>query len=165
MSDADPRPAAGSQPAVGPQPAIGPQPRERLAVLTCMDTRINPYVVLGLQVGDAHIIRNAGGLVTPDAIRSLSVSQRLLNTTKIIVLMHDGCGLHGASDRDFAALLAADGASPEWRLGAFAEIEQALADGLRLLRSSLELPHRDEITAFIFDPRTGRVREPDINGR
>jgi carbonic anhydrase len=143
--------------------AAGPQPRERLAVLTCMDTRIDPCAILGLQVGDAHIIRNAGGLVTPDAIRSLAASQRLLDTNKIALVMHDGCGLQGASDTRFASMLAADGAVPSWQLGSFTNVEQALSEGLRRLRSSLELPHRNNIRAYIFDPDTGRLREPDMN--
>jgi|SRR5580692_8371133 carbonic anhydrase len=142
-------------------PAIGARPRRRLVVLTCMDARIDPLALFGLRLGDAHVIRNAGGLVTPDAIRSLAASQRLLDTNEIAVVMHDRCGLHGASDADFADTLAADGATPEWRLGAFADLEQTLRKGVERLRSSLELPHRESIRGFIFDPETGDVREPD----
>jgi carbonic anhydrase len=140
--------------------AIGPRPRRRLAVLTCMDARIDPLALFGLRLGDAHVVRNAGGLVTPDAIRSLAASQRLLETNEIAVVMHDGCGLHGASDADFADTLAADGATPDWRLGAFADLEQTLRDGVERLRSSPELPYRKSIRGFVFDPETGRVREP-----
>ncbi len=139
--------------------AIGPRPRRRLAVLTCMDARIDPLALFGLRLGDAHVVRNAGGLVTPDAIRSLAASQRLLDTNEIAVVMHDRCGLHGASDADFAGALAADGAAPEWRLGAFADLEQTLRAGVERLRSSPELPYRESIRGFIFDPETGRVRE------
>src|SRR5436305_15048352 len=78
-------------------PGLDPRPRRKVAVLACMDTRIDLFPMLGLERGDAHIIRNAGGLVTDDAIRSLSASQRLLGTEEIVVVMHDGCGLHGAS--------------------------------------------------------------------
>ena len=83
------------------------RPRRRLAVLACMDTRIDLFPMLGLERGDAHIIRNAGGLATDDAIRSLSASQRLLGTDEIVVVMHEGCGLHGASEDEFAQALAA----------------------------------------------------------
>ena len=79
-------------------PGLDPRPRRKVAVLACMDTRIDLFPMLGLERGDAHIIRNAGGLVTDDAIRSLSASQRLLGTEEIVVVMHDGCGLHGASE-------------------------------------------------------------------
>src|SRR6476469_5478756 len=112
------------------------RPRRRVAVLTCMDARIDPLPMLGIERGDAHIIRNAGGLATDDAIRSLSASQRLLGTEEIVVVMHDDCGLAAASDEEFAAQLAADGAHPDWRLGAFADVEDALRASLERLRSS-----------------------------
>src|SRR5579875_1959786 len=88
-------------------PDLSPQPRRKVAVLACMDTRIDVLTLLGLQRGDAHIIRNAGGLVTDDALRSLAVSQRLLGTQEVVVVMHEGCGLLGASDETFARTLAA----------------------------------------------------------
>src|ERR687893_2486808 len=97
---------------------LSPRPRRGVAVLACMDTRIDLFPMLGIERGDAHIIRNAGGLVTDDALRSLSASQRLLGTEEIVVVMHEGCGLHGASDEEFARALAHDGVLPTWRLGA-----------------------------------------------
>jgi carbonic anhydrase len=109
--------------------------------------------------GDAHIIRNAGGLVTDDAIRSLSASQRLLGTERIIVVMHHGCGLNGASEDEFTRALAADGARPTWRLGAFDDLESTLRHGLARLRSSPELPARDHIRGYIFDPATGALHD------
>jgi carbonic anhydrase len=140
-------------------PGLDPRPRRRVAVLACMDTRIDLFPMLGLGRGDAHIIRNAGGLVTDDAIRSLSVSQRLLGTEEIVVVMHEGCGLHGASEDQFARALAADGVLPSWRLGAFGDVEATLRDGLARLRSSPELPARDHVRGFVFDPETGALRE------
>ena len=140
-------------------PALSPRPRRQVAVLTCMDTRIDPLAMLGLERGDAHIIRNAGGLASDDAIRSLSASQRLLGTDEIVVVMHDGCGLHGASEDEFARTLAADGASPTWRLGSFEHIDAALRNSLARLRTSPELPARDHIRGFVFDPETGTLRE------
>jgi len=141
-------------------PGLSPRPVRKVAVLACMDTRIDLFPMLGLRRGDAHLLRNAGGLVTDDAIRSLSVSQRRLGTEEVVVVMHDGCGLLGAGDDQFAHELAADGAEPPWRMGGFADVEQALREGLARLRSSPELPHRDRISGFVFDPETGALRKP-----
>jgi carbonic anhydrase len=140
-------------------PALGPRPRRKVAVLACMDARMDLFMILGLERGDAHIIRNAGGLVTDDALRSLSVSQRLLDTEEIVVVMHDGCGLHGASEDQFTESLVRDGAKPTWQLGAFEDLEATLRDGLARLRSSPELMARDRIRGFIFNPEDGVLRE------
>jgi carbonic anhydrase len=140
---------------------LGPRPRRGVAVLACMDARMDLFTMLGLARGDAHIIRNAGGLVTDDALRSLSVSQRLLGTTEIVVVMHEGCGLHGASEDRFAEELARDGVVPPWRLGAFADVDATLRAGLARLRSSPELLAREQIRGFVFDPESGAVREVD----
>jgi carbonic anhydrase len=140
-------------------PGLSPAPRRKVAVLACMDSRIDLFAMLGLERGDAHIIRNAGGLVTDDTIRSLSVSQRKLGTEEIVVVMHDGCGLHGASEDEFAQALVADGVLPTWRLGAFDDVEATLRRSLIRLRSSPELPVRDHIRGFVFDPETGALRE------
>jgi carbonic anhydrase len=139
-------------------PQTSARPERALAVLTCMDVRIDPLALLGLQRGDAHVIRNAGAIVTDDAIRSLSVSQRLLGTREVLLVMHERCGLCGASDDDFAKLLAADDATPQWRLGGFADLEAALAEGLARLRTSPELPFRDDVRGLIFDPVSGGLR-------
>lgn len=143
-------------------PGLSPRPRRKVAVLACMDTRIDLFPMLGIERGDAHIVRNAGGLVTDDAIRSLAVSQRLLGTQEIVVVMHEDCGLLGASEQEFASALAADGAAPPWSLGAFAELETALHKGLSRLRESRELPSRQHIRGLIFDPETGLLR--DVEG-
>lgn len=140
-------------------PGLSPKPRRKVAVLSCMDTRIDLFPMLGLQRGDAHIIRNAGGLATDDAIRSLSISQRLLGTEEIVVVMHDGCGLHGASEDDYRQTLAASGVMPSWRLGAFDDVEETLRHSLRRLRSSPELAAHDHIRGFVFDPEDGTLRE------
>jgi carbonic anhydrase len=145
-------------------PGLSPRPRRKVAVLACMDARVDLFPMLGLQRGDAHIIRNAGGLVTDDAIRSLSASQRLLGTEEIVVVMHDGCGLRGASEDEFARALAADGALPTWRLGAFEDVEPTLGRGLARLRASPELPEREHIRGFVFDPETGMLREVQAIG-
>jgi carbonic anhydrase len=140
-------------------PGLSPRPRRKVAVLACMDTRIDLFPMLGLERGDAHIIRNAGGLVTDDAIRSLSASQRLLGTEEIVVVMHEGCGLHGASEDEFAARLRADGVLPTWRLGAFADVETTLRHSLERLRNAPELVAHDHVRGFIFDPEDGTLRE------
>src|SRR3954466_5442057 len=142
-------------------PGLDPRPRRRVAVLACMDTRLDLFPMLGIERGDAHIIRNAGGLVTDDVIRSLSASQRLLGTEEIVVVMHDGCGLHGASEDEFAQALAADGVLPSWRLGAFDDVEDTLRNSLERLRSAPELPARDHIRGLVFDPESGTLREVD----
>jgi carbonic anhydrase len=139
-------------------PRLSSEPRLRVAVLACMDARIDVFALLGLQPGDAHVIRNAGGLVTDDAIRSLSASQRLLGTREVVVVMHEGCGLQGASDEQFAQQLASDGAEPAWQLGSFTDLDAALRAGLERLRSSPELPARDQISGLVFDPASGALR-------
>ena len=124
-------------------PGLSPHPRRKVAVLACMDTRIDLFPMLGLQRGDAHIIRNAGGLVTDDALRSLSISQRLLDTEEIVVVMHEDCGLHGALDEE----------------GGFDDLDATLREGLARLRASSKLPAREHIRGFVFDPETGALRE------
>ena len=138
---------------------LSPRPRRKVAVLACMDTRIDLFPMLGIERGDAHIIRNAGGLVTDDALRSLAISQRLLGTEEIVVVMHENCGLHGASEEDFAAALSAEGVEPGWRLGAFDDLDSTLSAGLARLRSAPELSARDHVRGFVFDPETGSLRE------
>ena len=129
-------------------PGLSPRPRRSVAVLACMDARLDLFAMLGLERGDAHIVRNAGGLVTDDAIRSLVASQRLLGTDEIVVVMHDGCGLHGATDDELAR-----------KLGAFDDLDATLREGIERLRATEELPARDHVRGFVFDPETGRLRE------
>src|ERR1700755_1489435 len=140
-------------------PGLSPRPRRKVAVLSCMDTRIDLFPMLGLERGDAHIIRNAGGLATDDAIRSLSASQRLLGTEEIVVVMHEGCGLHGASEDAYRQTLAADGVLPTLRLGAVDDIDAPLRHSLSRLHAARELSSRDKVRGFIFDPETGLLRE------
>src|SRR3954453_11808624 len=111
-------------------PGLSPRPRRKVAVLSCMDTRIDLFPMLGLARGDAHIIRNAGGLATDDAIRSLSISQRLLGTDEVVRVMQGGGALHTASGDPFAEQCRADGVLPQWRLGAFEDVEATLRGSL-----------------------------------
>ena len=160
MTNADDMLAAAAQrPDELAAPGLSPRPQRKVAVISCMDTRIDLFPMLGLQRGDAHIIRNAGGLATDDAIRSLSISQRLLGTEDVVVVMHDNCGLSGASEDEFAQALASDGVLPSWRLGAFTDVEATLRDSLARLRSSPELTHRGSIRGFVFNPEDGTLRE------
>ncbi|MGH2975198.1 MAG: beta-class carbonic anhydrase [Solirubrobacterales bacterium] len=140
-------------------PDLDPRPRRKVAVLTCMDTRLEVERILGISRGDAHIIRNAGGLVTDDAIRSLSISQRLLGTEEIIVVMHEDCGLQGTTEEALASALAANGKPPAWSVGAFKDLEKTLEESLRQLRLSAHLVTRHAIRGFVFDPATGNLHE------
>ena len=140
-------------------PGLSPRPQRKVAVLACMDTRIDLFPMLGIARGDAHIIRNAGGLATDDALRSISASQRLLGTEEVVVVMHEGCGLHGASEDDYRQMLAADGVLPAWRLGAFDDVEETLKASLRRLRTSPELIAHDKVRGFVYDPESGELRE------
>lgn len=160
MTNADDMLAAADERAPGlAVPGLSPRPQRRVAVLTCMDTRIDPLSMLGLERGDAHIIRNAGGLATDDAVRSLSISQRALGTEEVVVVMHRGCGLHGASEDDFRQQLAADGALPSWRMGAFEDVEATLHASLERLRKTPEIAHQESIRGFVFDPEDGSLTE------
>ena len=138
---------------------MGPHPRRKLAVLTCMDTRLDVYRILGLERGDAHIIRNAGGLVTDDALRSLTISQRLLDTEEIVVMMHEGCGMQAASEEELAERLGDDASA--FARGAFDDLEQALRLGVARLRSAPTLIARDSVRGLVYDPSTDELRAVD----
>ena len=135
-------------------------PSKRVAVLACMDARLIPTRVLGLNEGEAHILRNAGGVVTDDAIRSLSLSQHLLGTEEIILLHHTDCGMLTFTDEEFAAKLQVEtGEQPEWSANAFSDLEQNVRDSLALLEASPFIPHKDSIRGFVYDVKTGELRE------
>ena len=135
-------------------------PSKRVAVLACMDTRLIPSRILGLNEGEAHILRNAGGTVTDDAIRSLSLSQNLLGTEEIILLHHTECGMLGITDEEYADRMEAEtGERPEWSAHAFSDLEQDLRDSMARLRESPFIPRKSSIRGFIFDVKTGELRE------
>lgn len=140
------------------QPAA---PRLRLTVLTCMDARIDPASLLGLADGDAHVIRNAGGIATADAVRSIAMSQRLLDTKAVIVIQHTGCGIHLVSPEDFADQLGAEtGVRPDWDAPAMPTPEETLEQTLGILRSSEVIPHRDLIAGTVLDLAGSGVGAP-----
>ena len=154
---ANERYAEGFTPALRDLPA---PPRRELAVVSCMDARIRVHAMLGLAEGDAHVIRNAGGVVTDDTIRSLAVSQRKLGTRAVMVIQHTKCGMNGLDEDAFRAELRRDaGTDPDWPIGAFPDLEQSVRQSVQRLRSSPYLPHRDSIRGFVYDVESGRVRE------
>ena len=133
-------------------------PALRLAIVACMDSRIDLFGVLGLHLGEAHVIRNAGGLVTEDVLRSLTLSQSLLGTREVMVIQHTGCGLHGDEDRLRERVAEASGANPPW-LGAFEDIEESVRHQLAKLRSAPHLVGGDLARGFVYEVETGRLRE------
>jgi carbonic anhydrase len=135
-------------------------PARKTAVVACMDARLNVYGVLGLQEGDAHVIRNAGGVVTDDAIRSLAISQRLLGTEEIILIHHTGCGMLTFSDDEFRASIEQDtGIRPEWAAEAFGDLEGDVRQSINRVKASPFIPHRDSVRGFVYEVETGRLRE------
>jgi carbonic anhydrase len=125
-----------------------------------MDTRLDPYAVLGLRAGDAHILRNAGGVVTDDAIRSLAISQRLLGTEEIILIHHTGCGMLTFTDDAFRRAIQDDvGVTPDWEPGAFADLDEDVRRSIARITASPFLPHKDRVRGFVYDVVTGRLRE------
>jgi carbonic anhydrase len=135
-------------------------PAKRVAVVACMDARLNPYGLLGLEEGDAHVIRNAGGVVTDDVIRSLLISQRLLGTREVILIHHTDCGMLTFRDDEVKEQVEADtGVRPAFALEAFPDLEADLRQSLARLQSSPFLPHLDRVRAFAYEVETGRLRE------
>jgi carbonic anhydrase len=135
-------------------------PTRKLAVLACMDARLDPVKVLGLDEGDAHVIRNAGGVVSDDALRSLAISQNLLGTEEIILIHHTDCGMLTFTDDEFAAKLEDEtGQRPDWRAHAFDDLEQNVRDSIELIRSSPFVPRTDNVRGFVYEIETGRLRE------
>jgi carbonic anhydrase len=141
-------------------------PARKVAVLACMDARLSPFAVLGLEEGDAHVIRNAGGVVDDDAIRSLAISQNLLGTEEIILIHHTDCGMLTFTDEQFARQLEDEtGQRPEWRAHAFADLEADVRAGIDEIRASPFVPRTefvprtDSVRGFVYEVETGALRE------
>jgi carbonic anhydrase len=135
-------------------------PARKVAVLACMDARLDPARVLGLGEGDAHVIRNAGGVASDDAIRSLAISQHLLGTEEIVLLHHTDCGMLTFTDEDFAQKMEAEtGSRPAWRTHSFSDLEQDVRETLARIRESPFVPHTDNVRGFVYEVETGRLRE------
>jgi carbonic anhydrase len=135
-------------------------PARKVAVLACMDARLNPYGVLGLNEGDAHVIRNAGGVVTDDEIRSLAISQRLLGTEEIILIHHTDCGMLTFTDDDFKRSIQNDiGIKPEWAAEAFPDLDEDVRQSIARIKASPFIPHKDSVRGFVYDVHTGKLHE------
>ncbi len=135
-------------------------PARKVAVVACMDARLNIYGILGLTEGDAHVIRNAGGVVTDDAIRSLAISQRLLGTEEIVLVHHTECGMLTFSDDEFRTSIERDtGVKPAWSAEAFSDLDGDVRQSIARIKSSPFIPHKDAIRGFVYDVKTGRLRE------
>jgi carbonic anhydrase len=135
-------------------------PATKTAIVACMDARLNIYGALGLSEGDAHVIRNAGGVVTDDAIRSLAISQRLLGTEEIILIHHTGCGMLTFTDDDFKRSIEEDtGIRPEWAAEAFGDLDADVRQSIARIQASPFIPHKDAVRGFVYEVETGRLRE------
>ena len=135
-------------------------PARKLAVVACMDARLDPARALGLSEGDAHVIRNAGGVISDDAIRSLAISQHLLGTEEIVLLHHTDCGMLTFSDEDFATRLEEEsGERPTWQAQAFGDLEQDVRDSVRRVKESPFIPRTDSVRGFVYEVESGRLRE------
>ena len=135
-------------------------PTARLAVVACMDARLNVYGALGLTEGEAHVIRNAGGVITDDAIRSLVISQRLLGTIEVALIHHTRCGMLTFTDDKFKAAIEADtGLRPPWAAEAFGDLDGDVRQSIARVKASPFVPHSDEVRGFVFDVDTGLLRE------
>jgi carbonic anhydrase len=135
-------------------------PARRLAVVACMDARIDVHAILGLDEGEAHVIRNAGGAVTDDVIRSLVISQRLLGTEEIMLVHHTGCGMTGFRDDELRAEIERDvGIRPPWAAEAFADVEQDVRQSLARIHASPFIPRKGSVRGFVYDVDSGRLRE------
>ena len=135
-------------------------PARGVAVIACMDARLNVYAILGLAEGEAHVIRNAGGVVTDDEIRSLAISQRLLGTREIILIHHTDCGMLTFTDDDFKAAIQADtGIKPPWAAEAFGDLDDDVRQSIARIKASPFVPHTDAVRGFVFDVATGKLNE------
>jgi carbonic anhydrase len=135
-------------------------PSRALAVVACMDARLNLYALLGLAEGEAHVIRNAGGVITEDEIRSLAISQRLLGTREIILIHHTDCGMLTFTDEDFkASILQETGIKPGWAAEAFSDLGADVRQSIARIKASPFVPHTDAVRGFVLDVATGRLNE------
>jgi carbonic anhydrase len=135
-------------------------PARKVAVLACMDARLVPSRILSLGEGDAHVIRNAGGVVTDDAIRSLAISQRLLGTQEIMLLHHTDCGMQKFSDDEFKRSIQDEtGIKPAWAVEAFGDLEEDVRQSIARIKASPFIPNKNSVRGFVYDVHTGEVRE------
>jgi carbonic anhydrase len=135
-------------------------PAKRIAIVACMDARVNPYGLLGLNEGDAHVIRNAGGVITDDEIRSLAISQRLLGTEEIMLIHHTDCGMLTFSDDEFRRDVQREtGIKPEWAAEAFDDLEDDVRQSIARIKASPFIVKKEDVRGFVYEVETGRLRE------
>ncbi len=140
--------------------ALPPAPAKRLAVVACMDSRLNVFDLLGLEAGEAHVIRNAGGVVTDDVIRSLAISQRLLGTREIVLIHHTECGMMMITDDAFKRELREEtGIEPEWAVETFTDLEEDVRESIARIKASPFIPHTESVRGVVYDVATGALDE------
>jgi carbonic anhydrase len=141
-------------------PPLDVRPSLELAIVTCMDSRLDVFAALGLGHGQAHVLRNAGGIITDDTIRSLALSQRRLGTRSVMLIHHEDCGLQLISEEGFShELEEAAGERPPFAIGAFRDVDASVRASLERVRSSRFLLHRDHVRGFVYEISNGRLRE------
>jgi carbonic anhydrase len=139
---------------------LPPLPAKNVAIVACMDARLDVHNILGLEEGDAHVIRNAGGVVTDDGIRSLTISQRLLGTTEVILIHHTDCGMLTFSDDEVKQQIQADvGIKPHFSMEAFSDLEDDVRQSIARIKASPFIPNKGSIRGFVYEVETGRLRE------
>src|SRR4051812_6765546 len=135
-------------------------PARKLAVVACMDARLDVHAILGLAPGDAHVIRNAGGVITDDEVRSLAISQRLLGTEEIILIHHTDCGMLTFTDDAFKRSIQDEtGIRPEWAAEAFPDLDEDVRQSIARINASPFIPHKNAVRGFVYDVTTGKLRE------
>jgi len=140
------------------------EPSRQLAVVTCMDSRLDVFAALGLGDGEAHVLRNAGGVITDDMIRSLAISQRRLGTRDVMLIHHTDCGMQKLTDDGFRTeLLETTGVAPAFAIESFKDIEENVRQSIRRVRTSPFIPHRDNVRGFVYDVDTHRLREIEVD--
>jgi carbonic anhydrase len=141
-------------------PGLASAPALKVAIVACMDARLDPARALGFAEGDAHVIRNAGGVVTDDVIRSIAISQRYLATEEVVLLHHTACGMQTFTDEEFAQELERlTGQRPPWPARSFEDLEEDVRDSIRAVRESPFVERKDRVRGFVYEVETGRVRE------
>lgn len=152
--------ATYTQTFAGPLPL---PPAKHIAVVACMDARLNVYGILGLTEGEAHVIRNAGGVITDDEIRSLAISQRLLGTREIILIHHTDCGMLTFTDDEFKKSIQDEvGIKPPWAAEAFPDPDADIRQSIARIKASPFIPHTDSVRGFVFDVTTGKLNETTL---
>jgi carbonic anhydrase len=148
-----------------PERHLDVAPSRQLAIVTCMDSRLDVFAALGLGDGEAHVLRNAGGVITDDVIRSLAISQRLLGTREVMLIHHSDCGMQKISDDGFRAeLQEATGTAPAFAIESFGDLDADVRQSILRVRRSSFLPHRDAVRGFVYDVDTHRLREVPVDG-